>query len=653
VDALQFQLKLVDQMSAPLGAESKALGVLEKELLRAQAVMKSFEAQQKSMRQAKASAAGPEALKAFNLGEESKLAKAQVAMAKKRIAEQSKAEKLALKEADRAKKAGAKDLLKQQAAMDEALSAGTEEMLAYAGAAAGAAAAVAVLAAAVGAVVIAGASLAIEAAEAKGDTVDMLDAMLGSAEAADRTYAAITDITRDLAVSQQGVQALASELSAAGVTNEAMLLDAVKSISQVDSVIKGAGSKIEKIVEKAAQTGKFKLNEKQLVGTGIQTQKLYEEIAARTGKGVKEVEAQLKAGKISAEVGIAALTKVVDNKFGGLAAKQAKDFPAQMQRFKDSIGRLFEDVNTGPFLDALDRITRLFDTATPSGKALHDIITKVFDSIFSAVAKVGPYVEIFFNGMVILALRVAIALKPLLKKLGMIGENTDSQQALADILDEIAFVVGDVTSALVKFFSYAPLWDPLIDTVSFVADVFGLLFDANLLVLSGIGWVIDAAADVIGWLTGLGDAALNAGSDLVTGLVDGVINMGGEFVQAVTDLAMQGIDAFKSVFKISSPSKVMDSMGQNLVLGVVQGIDTQSEAANDSLAAAVSPPPTSVSAVTTNRGGSVNLTVNVTINGTDKSVEELRSMLVEVMSDVIEEASLLAGTQPENAEEAA
>lgn len=684
MDSLKFQLELIDKLTGPAQRETKAISQLEKNLLSARAALKSFEAQQAAAAKKAAVARGPEAVGKLELAQKKAIASEQVKIAKRAQAEQAKAERAQLKAAQQAEKAAARASIKEQAAQakaekaqlkeaekarklsakafekeqakavaaqEEAMAGAAEQLGVLAGVYATAGAAALAFAAAVGAAIYSGAKLSIEAAEAKNDTLDVLDAFQGSAEAAERTYAAIEDITRDLAISQERASGLARELASAGVTNADALTDAIKSIASVESVLGAqAGGKIQSVIEKAAQSGKFDVKAKQLVGTGIQIQKLYEELSKRTGVGVKQVEAQLKAGKIKAEVGIAALTKVVDDKFGELGRKQSLDFGSQIQRLHDNISKLFEDVDTGPFLEALDKIVRLFDTATPAGKALHDVLTQAFGAIFKAVSAVGPYVGTFFKGLIIIALRLAIAFKPVLKQLGLIGGQKGSTDGLAESMSRFAFQVQKITEIFLKLQGLTVVWAVIKSAVYAAAQPFLLVYNVALSVYGAMSTTVDAIGWVIDGLSNLGSAALQAGSDLVAGLVDGVTNLGGEFVESVRNLAQQGIDVFKSVFKISSPSKVMDGMGQNLVLGIVRGIDTQTPAANDALAASVSPSVVTNNQSSTVKSGGIQVTIQAgaiqIVMPAGSDVGAVEDMLTNQMANIFENAAAQAGANP-------
>lgn len=435
--------------------------------------------------------------------------------------------------------------------------------------------AVAALGAAFAYAAIQGGSLVLAATEAKGDTLDMLEAMLGSAEAADRTYATIRDLTRNFAISLGDAQGLAQSLTAAGITNEAQLKQALTAVAQVDSVIKGAGSKVEAIFQKAAQTGKFAVSTKQLVGTGVQLSALYEELAKRTGKGVGEIEKEFKAGKIAADVGIAALTTVIDKKFGKLGGKQALDFSAQVQRLKDNFVSLFDGVNTGPFLTAFSKIVALFDDSTQAGKALKQTVTGFFNAMFNAAAATLPYIQTLLRGLIIIGLRLFIAFKPLAKALGATfgGPAKTGPQDLAAAMSQIGLVLGQLTAKFVGLLTQKTVWEALTIAASLTGLAFRTIWAIVQNVVGTFTTFLSVGASVVTWLLDLAQSAYTAGQGLLTGLVNGILSIAPTLVETVRGIAGSAISAFKETFGIHSPSTVMAGMGQNLTAGLSQGLD--------------------------------------------------------------------------------
>ncbi len=630
--AIEFSLKLIDRMSAPAKAATTALSMLESQLKSVNALLKdmpklSLKVPKVQAEHARSSSGGAPESKATKLvekmraqqtsaalKEQIKLAKASESLDKQRSSSLLKIhkdqERAAARSAQQQSRFAKIEQVKQvkaaKAASDAAKAfkaseaAATTEGLATLGTAVAATTAVALgLGAAFAYVAYSGASLAVHAAEAKNDTLDMLEAMLGSQEAAKSTYEQINAITKVVAVSQESAETLARELTAAGVTNQAMLVGAVKAISQTESVLKGAGSKIQGIIEKAAQTGKFEVNAKKLTGTGVQLSVLYAELARRTGTGVKQIEAQLKAGKISAETGIAALTSVLDTKFGAVAAKQAMDIGAQFQRFHDNVSRLFEDVDTEPFLKGLNEILSLVDQSTVAGSALHEVFTAAFDGLFRAIAVVEPYAKAFFKGLIIIGLQVAIALKPLMKQLGLTfgGDQQANAMKLAKVMSAVGAAIGWVVSKFVALITNTTVWNTLgyalkgilatiLGVITLVGIAFGALiaiWSVGAAVLTALGTAIFAA---IGWLGEISSTALSAGGDFVSGLIDGITNAAGQLYETVKNLALGALDKFKSFFGISSPSKVMAKMGGHLTAGLSKGITATAGASSGAMVGA-------------------------------------------------------------------
>lgn len=448
-----------------------------------------------------------------------------------------------------------------------------------------AAAAVAALGAAFAYATIEGAALVLDVTEAKGDTIDMLEAMLGTAKAASDTYAQVEQLTRDFAISLSSAQGLAQSLTAAGVTDAAQLQDAMRGIAQLDSVIKGAGGKIENLISKASQTGKFQFTTKQLVGTGIQVSALYEEIARRTGQGVKEVEQQIQKGKLAADVGISALTAVIDKKFGALASKQALDFSAQMVKLRDNLRSLFDDVDTGPFLAAMQQLVQIFDSATPSGRTLKLVITGIFDTLFGIASTVIPYVRTALLGLAIIALRVYIAFKPLAKAVrdAFGGDSTKGPKDLAGFMSELAKNVGLVVDQMVKILMVPGMWDLIVFSVKVTATSIKFLAFNFLVLQSTVLFFLAVGLRIFRFFQELPVKAYNAGKAVVNGLILGLTNPG-RLYEAVTNLARGALERFKAVFGIASPSKVMASMGANVVAGFNQGLDANRASAMDNMA---------------------------------------------------------------------
>src|SRR6185369_9311942 len=174
-------------------------------------------------------------------------------------------------------------------------------------------------------------------------------------------------------------------------------------------------------------------------------------------------DAMMKAGKISAEVGIDALNQVLNDKMGGIAQRQLLDIGVQWDKFKDSIKALFADINTQPFLNALHSVLSLFDQNTASGKRLKAITEDFYNFLFKAFEGVdGSGLEKAF-GFLLDALEGAVGLfKFLLPYMQAIGGGfitglTQGFHAFSAVLQTIGKAFGGLgtNDTLIKFLTMA------------------------------------------------------------------------------------------------------------------------------------------------------------------------------------------------------
>lgn len=531
---------------------------------------------------------------------------------------------------------------------------------------------------------VAGAKLALAAAGARKDLEITLEAMLGSQEAAARTVDGINKITNEVAITSEKASALVKSLSAAGLKNESVLLGTVKAIGQAESVVEGAGAKLEAIIQRS-QTPKawltpmgvqlrkvFQISPEDLQGTGIGIQAFYDELGARIGKGTAETRFALAFGRISAEEGTKALNAVVEKKLGAAAAKKMLQLDNQLIRFKQNVSKLFEGVKVEGFLKVLKAVLDIFDQSTISGIALKTMLEGTFNGLFTAVERVAPYVKIFMKGLIILALQVYIGFKPLLKRLGMIGEEGKGSQEeliermskLGEKAGKLARNVSDAVEKIIWLNEQVPIakasWEVLKSAFSF--NPFEAVGDAA----RGLGRVIGE------WLVEAVPRWVDAGKDLVRGLANGVVRAGTELVSAVTSLGEQALQAFRKKFDMHSPSRVTMGFGQNISIGLAQGIKSKANVATDTMAKVIPiapfmrrpqaayPPPRAVApaAQAGGSGGRGNrssggITLHVEKDGIHihlegaTTAEEVRSMFPEMMADALEKFAETQGVDKE------
>lgn len=613
-DSLKFQIALIDAVSKPGKEMASAVQKLKLQLSEAEKQVRKTEAELAKLGKGKN----------VDLNQYKQLT-AQLAQQKGTVSQL------------RGNVLGATSAMRDQAATSASSAA---SLAALGTAATAAAAAVVAMGVALGAAAIGGMSLAISASEAKNDTLDALEAFQGSAEAADSTYKSILGITDRVAISLKRGQELAIELSAAGLTSGAALTSAVESIGQVESVLgAGAGGKIQALIEKSLAGGEFKLESRALQGTGVSTAMIAEQL----GITPKQLEAQIKAGQISAEKGVDALTKAVNSKFGALAGKQVLDFGAQMQKLKDNIIGIFADVDTGGFLTSLKDVLSVFDASTTSGAALREVLTGVFNGLFKVVEAVAPFVKAFLKGMIIIALQIYIAFKPLIKTIrdAFGGDNTAAVEGFAGVFSRFGEFLAQYLPFVVSFAQ---------TLIGFLVPAFKLLWSVISPILTIVGAVITALGAISSVIQGFVLQAMTFGVQIVTGLLDGIKSMASAPVDAIKGIASSALNAFKGVFGIASPSKVMAQMGGHMMGGLEQGIDKNASAPEAALTESVAPPALGGGGAGSG-GRSVVLNVEagaIQINaggGAQQIAEELPGLL----ANVFEQAMIEVGGAPAQA----
>lgn len=87
-----------------------------------------------------------------------------------------------------------------------------------------------------------------------------------------------------------------------------------------------------------------------------------------------------------------------------------------------------------------------------------------------------------------------------------------------------------------------------------------------------ISAVQSIVSGVMSRIRGMGSALVSAGRDLIQGLLNGITGMAGAVIQKARDIANSVTSAIKGALHISSPSRVMASLGVEIPAGLVQGI---------------------------------------------------------------------------------
>lgn len=477
-------------------------------------------------------------------------------------------------EADTAK--ATKKLLDQSKAAD----ADSNSLANVAEVAAGVGKAMAILAG----IVAGGAALAIKASEYKKQTIAALSTVQGVGDEARATFMQIRAISDEIGLSEEKAQKLGLSLLDAGVARSD-LGDTIKSIALLEKVRgEQAAGKLEEVIKKSAAAGKFKLEGEGLVGTGLNQADVLAELAKATGKGVAQVEAELKAGQISAKDGIAAINAALSTKLKGQSLLTVE---GAAHKAWEMFTRLFEDVDTAPLLDVIKEVASWLDTSTTAGGALRWLVTTIFTDLFAAAKAALPYVKVAFLELVIVALRLYIAAKPIAKafdelreKLGAAGVGGEALSTIISVLVGSLQFGTEVLFFLITLF--LNLWIAGVDAFNGLTATISSTWEG----------IKSAAQSAYNFLAGLfsGEGGQSISGALIAGLIGGITGGGQGVIDSLIGVGRAAIDGVKGILGIASPSKVMAELGGYTAEGFAQGVDDGTAQTQGSLESAVAPP---------------------------------------------------------------
>lgn len=404
------------------------------------------------------------------------------------------------------------------------------------------------LAAAAAAVVIGGSKLALEMSEARAQLVTTFDALGGGVGQGEKTIAMLDSLRASTGQTRTALAGWAQTLQAAGTrdlpTLQARLTAVSSSFALMGAQGQQASDKVVKLftkVDEAGQLGKkLQLSGKELQGIGVDAA----DIAKQLGIPVEKMNAELKSGQLNAKKFGDALTQALTEKGKGPLERFSNSFSSLSDRFKESLGQLFEGVDPGPFVEGLKSVASVFDQSTASGKAMKLLITTAFNGILSVASKVFPYIKAFLEGLVIGALKAYIAFKPVIKAIGDMFGGPPSGGLIK--------AIAGVAEALVT---------PLV--------IMGKIIATAIQVAVAIKGAFDQAAVVI-------HNASSAVGDFINGLVQGIENGAGLVLEAVKNLGKSMLNGLKSALGISSPSKEMMKLGGFSAEGFGAGISKAS-----------------------------------------------------------------------------
>lgn len=278
----------------------------------------------------------------------------------------------------------------------------------------------------------------------------------------------------------------------------------------------------------------------------------------------------------SARTSVQALASETEAKFGGVVSQQLLSLEAQGARLKTNVSKLFSGLEIGGLLNGLRLLVNLFDENTESGKALKFLFDSIFQPLVNAATKALPLIEGFFLGIALGAMRIYIALHPVVKAVGeFLGFNEPTTEEtfkkVAKAGEMVAYVVGAVIAvfALLALLIVGKLvagFVILSAQVAAVIAVFALVYKASEYIYDAFGAAWDYLKSI--------DLA-EVGRNILQGLANGIKAAGSMVLNAITGVVSGAINAAKKLLGIASPSKVMFAFGGFTGEGFADGLEAE------------------------------------------------------------------------------
>lgn len=347
-----------------------------------------------------------------------------------------------------------------------------------------------------------------------------------------------------------------------------------------------------------------------------------------------------------------------------------------LERMKSAAAGLFDTTDASGFAAGLNTITSMLEKGSAVGDAMREVFSALFGSLGSGAQSGGSFVVALIEHMTIMALRLAIVLKPLGRSFmalwnDMAGGEVGS--TIAELFSSVLMpaLAGVATVAGVVAAGFALLGGAIALVLAGVGAVAGALVAAGYGIAAGIAAIVDGAvaaynavaafaSSVTSPLSNLGSAAMEAAGNFISGLVSGITGGVGMVVDAIKGLASNALGAFKGILGIASPSKVMLQMGGYTAEGFAGGMDAGAAVVESSastlaaapIEAAKAAPPAALPAPRAaggGGGGAIDIGgVQITINGV-AGAEAILEKLPAALADAFEQIAETMGIQPAEA----
>jgi hypothetical protein len=377
----------------------------------------------------------------------------------------------------------------------------------------------------------------------------------------------IDDLTKSTGMHADELSELAGHLREAGVSSD-RLAGSLKAAALAETALGKGGATDYIALEKAA----------------TDAQKAVDAAAKAGGTASKAQTDALKKARTAADD----FAATAQTKLGGVVARQMLSLDAQSERFKSNVGELFGGLNIDPVLEGMRVLVALFDKNTAAGQALQFLFESVFQPLIDNAKVAAQIVEAFYLGVLIGAMKLYLAVKPVIKAVAdFFGLDdpglavnfeliTKAGQALAYVFAGFAAIIG-VVIGVVGVFVAALAAIPA--ALIWIAAKFQELGPQIASVISG----------AIDFVKTLPAQFMTLGAQLVAGLAQGIAAGASAVVGSISNVVSGAISAAKGLLGIASPSKVFAGIGGYTAEGFAGGVEDSTDAAHQAMETMVSP----------------------------------------------------------------
>lgn len=367
---------------------------------------------------------------------------------------------------------------------------------------------------------------------------------------------------------------------------------------------------------------------------------VFEQIAKQMKIPFDQVDEAIQGGRVSAEVGVYAIAAAIEKRSGKLGTvmeAQSKTITGMWSSIKSAQSDFFMSIDLKgagytALRDVMKGILEVFDPASSQGKVMVSVLNSMMDGFGFLIGILKDVFVEMYTGF-----RSATQGMDIMEGKG---------DGLKSVLKGMAFLLKiAAVSAGWLFGAFAwgvAIISRIVGGLTAIGDIdFGYAFSS---MGSALKENILSIGDMLGfdWIM---EKAIAFGTAIVDGVTAG-IRKGISFVSdAVTSMADAATGKFTSLLAIHSPSRVFAGYGENTAEGYALGVDSSADTAALAIANLGSAKPGAVKAG--RGGGSVNVTMNLSVDARGGNGDEIAHRLSEILPgqlrSVFEQLAMEAG----------